>query len=132
MFGFVHGATSKGTQFSVYRILLVYWSKWKGKMHFSSFLFLSLPSRQFEININALFILECVLLAIKFGACYMRGQWEWYFHILLRYFFVFHHKISVFYNFISFFWWSIKFSQQNSNQLETGLGDKKLSVKLYI
>ena len=30
-----------------------------------------------------------------------------------------------------FLWWSIKFMQQNINQSETGIGDKKLSVKLY-
>ena len=31
-----------------------------------------------------------------------------------------------------FFWWSIKFRQQNINQSEARIGDKKLSVELYV
>ena len=35
-------------------------------------------------------------------------------------------KNLCFYHFRFFFWWSIKFSQQNINQSETGIDDKKL------
>ena len=31
-----------------------------------------------------------------------------------------------------FFWWSIKFTQQNINQSETQIGDQQLSVELYL
>ena len=40
-------------------------------------------------------------------------------------------KNFVFYHFHFFFWWSIEFPLQNMNQSETGIGDKKLSVKPY-
>ena len=40
-------------------------------------------------------------------------------------------KNLCFYHFHFFFWWSIKFPQQNINQSETGTDDKKLSVELY-
>ena len=33
---------------------------------------------------------------------------------------------------ILFFWWSIEFPQQNIDQSETAIGDKKLSVGLYV
>ena len=36
-----------------------------------------------------------------------------------------------FYQFQFFLWWSIKFSQQNTDQSEAGIGDAKLSVELY-
>ena len=32
----------------------------------------------------------------------------------------------------NFFWWSIEFPQQNISQSETRIGDKKLSVELYV
>ena len=37
----------------------------------------------------------------------------------------------MFFSFSFRFWWSIKFPQQNINQSETEIGDKKLSVQLY-
>ena len=43
-------------------------------------------------------------------------------------FFVFHRKICVFIIFIFF----IEFLQQIINQSQTGIGDKKLSVELYV
>ena len=42
---------------------------------------------------------------------------------------IFNHEIF-FIIYISFFWRNIKFSQQNINQSEIRIGDKKLSVKL--
>ena len=36
------------------------------------------------------------------------------------------------YHFDILFWISIKFSQQNINQSETQVGDKNLSVELYV
>ena len=72
------------------------------------------------------------------------GQWRWvqskkcYFmftYTFLAFLFVvaviFHQKICVFIIIISFFWCSIKFLQQNINQSETRIGDRKLSVELY-
>ena len=49
-------------------------------------------------------------------------------HILSWHFVVFHQKICIFIIFISFW---IKYLQQNINQLETRIGDDKLSVELY-
>ena len=46
-------------------------------------------------------------------------------------FFVF---VNIFASSSSFFWWSIKFLQQNINQPETGIGGKKLlsgTMELY-
>ena len=53
-------------------------------------------------------------------------------HVPFWYFFCFSSKNLCFYHFHFFFWWAIKFPQQSINQLETGIGDKKLSVKLYV
>ena len=39
---------------------------------------------------------------------------------------------NLFLSFSIFFWWTIKFSQQNINQSETRTGDKKLSVELFL
>ena len=36
-----------------------------------------------------------------------------------------------YYHFHFFFWWSIEFPQQNINQSETEIGNKKLSVEPY-
>ena len=47
-------------------------------------------------------------------------------------FFLFSIKKFMFLSFSLFFWWSIKFPQQNINQWETGIGDKKLLVELYL
>ena len=44
---------------------------------------------------------------------------------------VFGDKIKVFVIFISFFWWSIKFTLQNINQLETRIGGFQPSLELY-
>ena len=78
---------------------------------------------------------------LKFGACYITGQWGDFrvknatirLHIHFCYFFfvVFHHKICVFIIFISFFWYSLKFPQQNINQSEMWIGGFQLSVELY-
>ena len=93
---------------------------------------------------------ECVPLTITFHLYFLRipkvsgmlhhGSLEWV-HSKERYFIlhtrfwhfliVFHQKIWVFIIFILFSWWSIEFLQQNINQSETGIGDKKQSVELY-
>ena len=75
----------------------------------------------------------------KFRACYITGQWgeftvknaTLYLNILSWHFFaIFHQNICVFIK--SFlFWWSVEFPQQNINQSETGIRDKKLSVELH-
>ena len=56
-----------------------------------------------------------------------------YWQFLVSYIFSVSFKFGVFvlYHFHFSFWWSIKFPQQNNNQSETGIGDKKLSVELY-
>ena len=41
-------------------------------------------------------------------------------------------KNVCFFHFHFLFWWSIEFLQQNINQSETWIGDKKLSVELYV
>ena len=80
-------------------------------------------------------------VSLKFQACYFMGQWgeftvkntTLYLNILsLHFFFVFHQKKLCFYRFHFFFWWNTKFLQQNINQAETGIGDKKLPVELYV
>ena len=79
-------------------------------------------------------------VCLKFGACCIMGQWDEFRpmkaavseHIFLGLFTCFlSTKICL--NYIYFcFWWSIKFLQQNINHSETGIGDKKLPVELYI
>ena len=51
----------------------------------------------------------------------------WHFVVLL-----FSIKYFVFLSFPVFFLMKIEFLQQNINQLESGIGDKKLSVELYV
>ena len=83
---------------------------------------------QWQILINFIFS-----VSLKFQACYITSQWGEFSvkNALLRLHIhaVFHQKICVF--IILFFWWSIKFPQQNINQSETEISDKKLSVELY-
>ena len=50
----------------------------------------------------------------------------------LRIFLLFFIKKICLYYFNFFFWWSIKFRQRDVNQPETRIGDKKLSVELYV
>ena len=80
-------------------------------------------------------------VSLKFQACYFMGQWgeftvkntTLYLNILsLHFFFCFSSKKLCFYRFHFFFWWNTKFLQQNINQPETGIGDKKLPVELYV
>ena len=47
-------------------------------------------------------------------------------------FFVVFHQIFVFLSFPFLFLMKIEFLQQNINQSESGIGDKKLSVELYV
>ena len=83
-------------------------------------------------------------VSVKFGPYYITGQWgEFIEKMLLNAFiyffgifffcflFVFHYKICVFIIFISFFWWSIKFPQQNINQSKTWIDGHSLSAELY-
>ena len=53
-------------------------------------------------------------------------------HNLFLTFFCFPWKGISFYHFHFVFWWSIKLLQQNINQSEARIGDKKLSVGPYI
>ena len=52
-------------------------------------------------------------------------------YTFLAFFICFSSKQLRFYHFHFFFWYSIKFPQQNINQSETGIGDKKLSLELH-
>ena len=45
---------------------------------------------------------------------------------------IFHQEVGIFIIFISFFDKVSKFPQQDINQSETGIGDKKLSVEFYV
>ena len=90
-------------------------------------------------------LITCIFsISLKFGACYITGQWGEFrvmntilcLHILFWYVFflffvLFFIKKICFYHFHFSFWWSTKFPQQNINQSETGIGEKKLSVELY-
>ena len=49
----------------------------------------------------------------------------------LAYFYCFSSQNLCFYHFHFFFWWSIKFPQQNINQSETWISGFQLSVELY-
>ena len=93
-------------------------------------------------------------MSLKFGACYLHHgsvgrvqSKECYFmfaymfcfafscFLLFFFLFVFHQKNVFFLSFsfiYLFFCRSIKYPQQKKNQSETGIGGKKLSVKLYI
>ena len=80
-------------------------------------------------------------VSLKFGACYITGQWGEFrvknatlcFHLL---FWDFPCCFSPYnlglYHFHFFLWWSIKFPQHNINQSETGIGNLKLPVELYV
>ena len=78
-------------------------------------------------------------VSLKFGACYI-SQWGELrvknATLCLHLFFgivscCFSSRNWCFYHFHVFFWWTIKFSQQNINQSELGISNKKLSVELY-
>ena len=53
-------------------------------------------------------------------------------YTFLAFFCCFSWKNLCFYHFHFSFWQSIEFMQGNINQSETGIGDKKLSVELYV
>ena len=117
IFGFAYGAALKWTKFLVFRIILIHWSKPKCKTHFSILRFFELPSHQFEINIIVISLLERAPLTIELGTCHLRefriNNATFYFHILLRYIFVFHHKISVFIVFIYLFFFFFFYEVSN-------------------
>ena len=74
-------------------------------------------------------VLSPIFSPLHHGSVAARGvnsKWKMLLHIYRCFlaFFVFSHSHS-------FFWWSIKFPQQNIDQSETGISDKKLSVELY-
>lgn len=52
-------------------------------------------------------------------------------HIFFGIFKILFHQKIVFLSFSPLFWWSMKFLQQNIYLSKTGIGDKKLSVKLW-
>ena len=68
---------------------------------------------------------------VYFDACLSKDCY-FIFPFAFLVFFLLFIKIFVFYYFHFFSWWSIKFPQQNINQLETIIFDKKLSVELYV
>ena len=104
-----------------------------------------MPTRSFGGQQQLKLLLECVPMKISYhlifnnNACYITSQWHkfriknatLYLHILFWHFFVVFIKICVFVIFI-FFGWSMKSPQQNINQSETAVGDKKLSEGLYV
>ena len=107
IFGLAYGATLKWTQFFVFRILLIHWSKPKRKTHFSILRFFESPFTsiwdKYNCNVSPRAcstdnrVWNMSLVWVQNKQCYLL------FHILLRYFFIFHHKIYVFIVFISFF-----------------------------
>ena len=107
IFGSAYGAALKWTKFFAFRTLLIHWSKPKRKTHFSILRFFELLSHQFEIKIIVISLLERAPLTIELGTCHLCefriNNATFYFHILLRYIFVFHLKISVFIVFIYLF-----------------------------
>ena len=83
-------------------------------------------------------------VSLKFGACYITGQWTefrtktatlclylffWYFFCYFSTKNLFLNKIDLIYHFYFFFWWSLKFPQENIKQSEIGIGDKKFSAE---
>ena len=87
------------------------------------------------------FLITYILsVSLKFWACYITGQSDEfavkngsiYLHILSSHFFVALITNFVFLSFLFLIWWSIEFPQQNINQWKTDIGDKKLSVELYV
>ena len=65
------------------------------------------------------------------------AQVQQVFKTFVAFFVVFNHKICFYhlhflFLFFFFFWWIVKFSKQNINQSETGIGDQKLSMELYV
>ena len=78
-------------------------------------------------------------VSLKFWACCIKHQWgeftvknpTLHLHILSWHFFCLSSK-NLCHHFHFFFWWGIKFPKQNIKQLETRIGDKKLSVELYV
>ena len=73
-------------------------------------------------------------VSLKFRACYITGQWDeftlknasLYLHVLSCFFF------CCFLSKKKCFWWIIEFPQQNIKQSETGIGDNKVSLELYV
>ena len=57
---------------------------------------------------------------------------SWYFFILFYFFSFIHQENFVFIILISFFDKTSNFQKQIINQSETSIGDKKLSVELYV
>ena len=53
-------------------------------------------------------------------------------HILSWHFLLCFIKYLLFFHFHFFFWWTIKFIQQNINQSEPRIGNKKFPVELYV
>ena len=88
------------------------------------------------------FLINCTFsVSLKFRACLHHGSvraihseecYILFIYTFLAFFCSFSWRHLCFYHFHFFFWWSIKFMQQNTNQLETEICDKKLSVELYV
>ena len=77
-------------------------------------------------------------VSLKFRVCYIIGQLGKFtvknaiYIYFLCIFCCFLSKNMCFYHFHFFFCWSIELPQKNSHRSETGIGDKKLSVELYV
>ena len=70
----------------------------------------------------------CIVFGPKFNK-FLKLLWPFLLFLITK--FVFIIFISFFF-FSFFFWWIAKFSKQNINQSETGIGDQKLSMELYV
>ena len=67
---------------------------------------------------------------VKNGSYYLH-KLSWHFFVIVVVVVVFHQK-CVFLSFSFIFLISIEFPEQNINKSETGLGDKELSVEVYV
>ena len=88
---------------------------------------------QFRINytfsVSQNFILEHVTLLVSWASseCYFM-----FLYTLLAFFFFFIISFFVIFIYLFFFWGSIRFPQQSINKSETGIGDQKLLVDVYV
>ena len=127
-------------QFFDVRILLIHWSKPKSKMRFSVFWFLFFFGGGVSLHLNNYIIAPRMRsIGNKVWSMLHHGSLGrvqrtllYLFKYFWGFFFFFIIKLMVSsFSFLSLCW-SSKFSQQNIDQSETGIGDKKLSVKLCI
>ena len=90
------------------------------------------------------FLIYIFSVSLNIRACYISSQCgrvhskECYFYIYIHFLGIFllsfirKFVFSLFSFLFFFFWWSLEFPQQNINQSETRIGDKKLPVELFV